>query len=68
MSFSELIKRRRVEKGMTADQVGRLIGRDRQSIYNYESGKSVPSIETLRALVRSGFITPAEALGEDTAA
>lgn len=68
MSFSELIKRRRIEKGMTADQVGRLIGRDRQSIYNYESGKSVPSIETLRALVKSGFITPAEALSEESAA
>lgn len=38
MSIGERIKKRRKELGMTADDLGMAIGKDRTTVYRYEKG------------------------------
>lgn len=44
------IKKHRVEKGMTQDQLAEKLNVTRQAVSNWETGKTQPSIETLSAL------------------
>lgn len=50
MNLSENLRRLRLEKGMTQNEVGDAIGLTRQAISGYESGRTQPDIETLMRL------------------
>ncbi len=56
-----LIRERRTAKGLTADNLGRMVGRDRQMVYRWENGQSVPSPEAYAELVAAGILTREEA-------
>lgn len=62
MDIGARIKALREQKGMTADELGRQVGRDRQSVYLWEKGTCVPSADALNALVKLGVLTRAEAI------
>jgi transcriptional regulator with XRE-family HTH domain len=62
MDIGARIKERRTERGMTADQVGRMIGRDRQSVYLYEKGAQIPTPAVVARFVDADFLTRAEAI------
>lgn len=66
--LSKVLLDARLAKKLTADQVGRLIGRDRQTVYRYERGVTMPNAETLKSYVQAGLITAEEALGINDAA
>ncbi len=55
------IKKRRVEKGMTQDQLAEKLNVTRQAVSNWETGKTQPSIEMLTAIA-THFDTSVEAL------
>jgi len=44
------IKKYRIEKGLTQDQLAEKLSVTRQAVSNWETGKTQPSIETLTAL------------------
>lgn len=44
------IKKHRMEKGMTQDQLAEKLNVTRQAVSNWENGKTQPNIETLTAL------------------
>ena len=48
--FSERIKELRLERGMTQEEVGKLIGVKRYSVYGYEKGNNYPEVPGLIAL------------------
>lgn len=47
MDFSERIKELRVENGMTQEEVGKIIGVKRYSVYSYEKGLNYPEVRGL---------------------
>lgn len=60
-SIGEQIKAQREAREMTADALGRAVGRDRQAVYSWEAGRSTPSGDVLLKLVGMGFVAiPAE--------
>ena len=44
------LKAARVNVGMTQEEVGKEVGKTKNTIQNYESGKSTPDIETGKKL------------------
>lgn len=69
MQIGERIKRRREELGLSADQVADRIGKNRATVYRYESNdiKNFP-IEVLTPLAEVLRTTPAYLMGWDTPA
>lgn len=61
------IKQRRKELKMTADELGKLIGKDRSTIYRYEKGdiETMP-IEILEPVAKFLQTTPQHLMGWDT--
>ena len=55
------IKAFRRQHGLSAEQLGRMIGRKRLCIYKWEAGKAQPNLDSLRALVDAGVITAHDA-------
>ena len=45
--FSERIKALRLERGMTQEALGKIIGVKPDSVYTYEKGKSYPEVRNL---------------------
>lgn len=64
MTVGERIKNLRKEKGITADQLGELIGKDRATIYRYES-QAIEDMPTsvLEPLAKALNTTPAYLMG-----
>lgn len=54
------IKQYRAQNGLTADAFGRKVGRDRQAVYGWESGKTDPNAAALFRLADLGIITTSE--------
>lgn len=57
VAMGEKLKAKRVEKGITQMQLAEMLGQDAEktrgsAIRGWESGKNLPSIETLRDLSR----------------
>lgn len=52
MALSDNIKRRRIEKGMSMEDVASKIGVSRMAICSFESNRAKPQPETLVALAR----------------
>lgn len=48
--FSERLKELRLEKGMSQDAVGKVIGVKRYSVWGYEKGRNFPEVPGLIAL------------------
>ena len=48
--FSERIKELRIQNGMTQEEVGKIIGVKRYSIYGYEKGNNYPEVPGLITL------------------
>ena len=67
MSIGQQIKDERKRRYMTADAVGRLVGRDRQTVYHWEQDKSEPSGEAMLRLIQHGFVTVPDLASEDVA-
>lgn len=44
------LKAKRIEKGLTQEQLGKAVGVSYRAIYQYESGRREPNLKTLRAL------------------
>lgn len=44
------LKEKRIQKGLTQAQLGRLVGVSYRTIYQYETGRREPSLKVLRAL------------------
>lgn len=51
-TWFEKLKVARLVKGLTAEEVSEITGYDKQSIYNWESGKSLPRIGIVRLLAK----------------
>lgn len=49
-SFSERIKELRLEKGISQEALGNIIGVKRFSVYSYEKGRACPEMKGLIAL------------------
>lgn len=66
MNIGNRIKERRLELKMSADSLAKLIGKDRSTVYRYESG-SIDKIgsDILAALANALDTTPAYLLGLD---
>lgn len=64
MNIGHRIKERRLELGMTADELGAVINKSRATIYRYENGDienmPTPILEPLAAALKT---TPAELMG-----
>jgi len=67
MTIGERIRRRRQELGMSADDLAERLGKDRATIYRYESGKikNLPAA-TLEPLAQALLTTPADLMGYPT--
>lgn len=64
MTIGERIKARRIELGLSAEEVARKIGKDRSTVYRYESNDIVKLPTTvLEPLARALNTTPAELMG-----
>ena len=48
--FSERVRELRLEHGMTQEEVGKIIGVKRYSIYGYEKGNNYPEVPGLITL------------------
>lgn len=64
MTIGERIKCRRLELGISAEKLGNIIGKNRATIYRYESDdiENLP-ITILEPLAKALRVTPAELLG-----
>jgi DNA-binding XRE family transcriptional regulator len=47
----------RKRRGIKADELGRIVGRDRQSISLWENGHVEPSADAMLKLIQHGFVT-----------
>ena len=67
MTIGERIKQRRLELGLSAEELGKRLGKDRATIYRYESGKirNLPAA-TLEPLAAALMTTPADLMGYTT--
>lgn len=67
MDIGTRIKRRRTELKMSADMLARKIGKDRSTVYRYESGHiDKVAISMLEPLAKALKTTPAYLMGLDT--
>ena len=66
MTAGERLKRLRKERGLSADELGAMIGKDRSSIYRYERGDiESATIDVLPRLARALQTTPQHIMGWD---
>lgn len=67
MNIGARIKKRRTQLRMSADELARKIGKDRSTVYRYESGHiDNVAIATLESLAKILKTTPAYLMGLDT--
>lgn len=66
-TIGDRIRKRRMELGLSAEELGERLGKDRATIYRYESGKikNLPAA-TLEPLAAALLTTPADLLGYAT--
>ena len=64
MNTGDRIKQRRIELGLTADELAKKIGKSRATIYRYENGdiENMPT-PVLEPLARALETTPADLMG-----
>ena len=66
MTTGERLKRLRKELGLSADELGAMIGKDRSTIYRYERGEiENATIDVIPRLARALQSTPQHILGWD---
>ena len=66
MTAGERLKRLRKERGLSADELGAMIGKDRSTIYRYERGDiDSATIDVVPRLARALLTTPQHILGWD---
>ncbi len=66
MTTGERLKRLRKENGLSADELGAMIGKDRSTIYRYERGDiENATIDVLPKLARALQTTPQHIMGWD---
>jgi transcriptional regulator with XRE-family HTH domain len=66
MATGERLKRLRKEKGLSADELGAMIGKDRSTIYRYERGDiENATIDVIPKLARALQTTPQHLVGWD---
>ena len=66
MTTGERLKRLRKEKGLSADELGTMIGKDRSTIYRYERGDiENATIDVIPRLARALQTTPQHIMGWD---
>ena len=66
MTIGEEITRRRLELGMSADELAAAIGKDRSTIYRYEKGDiEAATVDVIISLAQALKITPPQLLGWD---
>lgn len=66
MTTGERLKRLRKEKGLSADELGAMIGKDRSTIYRYERGDiENATIDVIPRLARALQTTPQHIMGWD---
>ena len=66
MTTGDRIKRLRKELGLSADELGEMIGKDRSTIYRYERGDiETATIDVIPRLARALQTTPQHILGWD---
>ncbi len=63
-SLGEVLKSRRVARGMTQEFVAEALGVSRQAVSKWESGRSDPSTTNLMALAKLYGLTPEDLLKE----
>ena len=67
MTAGERLKRLRKERGLSADELGAMIGKDRSTIYRYERGDiENATIDVIPRLAKALQTTPQYVLGWDT--
>ena len=60
IEIGNLIKRIRLEKGMTLEEFGKLFGADKSNVLKWEKGKSLPNPERLKAISKLAELTVEE--------
>ena len=66
MTAGERLKRLRKERGLSADELGTMIGKDRSTIYRYERGDlENATIDVIPRLARALQTTPQHIMGWD---
>lgn len=65
MLIGERIKKARIEKGLSQEELGNMIGVSKVSVCGYEKGTRTPTLENLLLLLDILNITPQYVLGQD---
>ncbi len=63
--ISEQIKLLRSERGLSQERLAEFCGVSRQTVHRWETGKSVPSVETMQFLYEKLRLSPADLYGEE---
>lgn len=64
MTIGERLKRLRKQRGLSADELGKMIGKDRSTIYRYERGDiETATIDVIPRLARALQTTPQYIMG-----
>lgn len=65
MIIGERIKKKRIEKGYSQEELGKLIKVSKVSVCGYETGNRVPTLDKFVELVNALDVTPEYLLGLD---
>lgn len=66
MEFSEKLRKYRLEKNMTQEQLGASCGVTCRTIQTFESGKRYPQFEVLKRISDALEVSPSELMGTKT--
>lgn len=66
MIIGERLRKARINKGLSQEQLGKIIGVSKVSVCGYESGMRTPSLEILIKIVDALDLNPNYLLGRDT--
>ncbi len=64
--IGERIKQERIKKGLSQEELGKLLGVSKVSICGYETGNRIPNMDTFVKLIDVLNIEPNYILGRDT--
>jgi len=62
--FAALVRKRRLEKGLSHERLAEMAGLDRSSISLYEAGKRVPTLTSAMRIARALEMRLSELVGE----
>ena len=66
MIIGERIRKERINRGLSQEELGKMLGVSKVSVCGYETGNRIPNMDTFIKLVETLNIEPNYILGRDT--